>query len=62
MKSLKGKRLLILGGSMWKDAIRKYAEEHNVKISESGNSDLDSPKEDDDLNRYLNDYKERGHK
>lgn len=36
-------------GERFEDAIRKYAEEHNVKISESGNSDLDSPKEDDDL-------------
>ena len=38
MKSLKGKRLLILGGSMWKDAIRKYANEQGIILVATGNN------------------------
>ena len=38
MNSLKGKRLLILGGSMWKETIRKYADEQGITLIATGNN------------------------
>lgn len=37
MESLKGKRLLLLGGSLWKEAIQQFAEEKGVKLVATGN-------------------------
>ncbi len=37
MKNLKGKRLLILGGSMWKEAIEQYARENEIVLIATGN-------------------------
>lgn len=34
---LKGKRLLLLGGSSWKDAIKDFADEHKVVLIATGN-------------------------
>ncbi|MBR1639816.1 MAG: ATP-grasp domain-containing protein [Treponema sp.] len=36
MESLKGKRLLVLGGSIWKDAIKSFADEHGVYLISAG--------------------------
>ncbi len=33
----KRKRLLLLGGSLWKDAIRQYAEVYNIRLAATGN-------------------------
>ena len=33
---LQGKRLLILGGSIWKDAIKSFAEEHGIHLISAG--------------------------
>lgn len=38
MKELKGKRLLLLGGSLWKDAIRQFAETYGVVLLATGNN------------------------
>lgn len=38
MKFLKGKRLLILGGSMWKETIRDYADEQGITLIATGNN------------------------
>ena len=38
MNTLKGKRLLILGGSMWKETIRKYADEQGIILIATGNN------------------------
>lgn len=38
MKNLKGKRLLILGGSMWKEAIEQYARENEIVLIATGNN------------------------
>lgn len=35
---LKGKRLLLLGGSLWKDAIKKIADEYEIVLVATGNS------------------------
>lgn len=37
MRDLRGKRLLILGGSMWKDAIKQFADEHGIILVATGN-------------------------
>lgn len=37
MKDLRGKRLLLLGGSMWKDAIKQFADENEVVLIAAGN-------------------------
>ena len=36
MKELKNKRLLVLGGSMWKSAIKDFADKYNVVIISAG--------------------------
>lgn len=36
MKVLKNKRLLVLGGSIWKDAIKQFAEDYDVTIIAAG--------------------------
>lgn len=36
MKNLKGKRLLLLGSSVWKDIIKKFADEFEVKLIFAG--------------------------
>lgn len=36
MKDLKGKRLLVLGGSIWKDAILKFAKENGIVVISAG--------------------------
>lgn len=36
MKNLKGKRLLVLGGSIWKDAILNFAKESGIIIISVG--------------------------
>lgn len=36
-KELKGKRLLILGGSLWKDAIKQFCDEHGIIMIAAGN-------------------------
>lgn len=36
MNILKGKRLLVLGGSMWKDSIKKFAKENGIFIISAG--------------------------
>ena len=33
-----GKRLLLLGGSQWKDAIKLYADEYGVTLLATGNN------------------------
>lgn len=38
MKSLKGKRLLLLGGSMWKEVIKQYAKEQGIVLIATGNN------------------------
>lgn len=38
MNNLSGKRLLILGGSMWKDAIKRYATENNITLIATGSN------------------------
>lgn len=35
---LKGKRLLLLGGSMWKEAIAAFAKEHEITLIATGNN------------------------
>lgn len=37
MDSLKGKRLLLLGGSQWKDAIKQFAKDYGVTLLATGN-------------------------
>ncbi len=37
MRTLKGKRLLILGGSLWKEAIKQFADEHEIILIATGN-------------------------
>ena len=37
MEELKGKRLLVLGGSLWKEAIRDFADTYGVTIIATGN-------------------------
>lgn len=37
MKDLTGKRLLILGGSLWKNEIKRFADEHNITLIATGN-------------------------
>lgn len=34
---LKGKRLLVLGGSLWKEAIKDFADENDITIIATGN-------------------------
>lgn len=36
MKELRGKRLLVLGGSIWKDAIKKFAQDNGVVLISAG--------------------------
>lgn len=36
-KELKGKRLLVLGGSLWKEAIKEFADENEITIIATGN-------------------------
>lgn len=36
MKNIKGKRLLVLGGSIWKEAIRNFAKENGLTIISAG--------------------------
>ena len=38
MKTLKGKRLLILGGSLWKETIKQFADEHEIVLIATGNN------------------------
>ena len=37
MENLKGKRLLLLGGSLWKEAIQQFAEKSGVELVATGN-------------------------
>lgn len=37
MKELEGKRLLILGGSLWKKTIKQFAEDNNIVLVATGN-------------------------
>lgn len=37
MKSLEGKRLLVLGGSLWKNSIKKFADENKITVIATGN-------------------------
>lgn len=37
-EQLEGKRLLLLGGSLWKDAIKKIADEYGITLIATGNS------------------------
>lgn len=37
MKELRGKRLLILGGSLWKEAIRNIADQYGITLIATGN-------------------------
>ena len=37
MENLKGKRLLVLGGSLWKEAIRDFADSYGVTLIATGN-------------------------
>lgn len=37
MKDLRGKRLLLLGGSIWKDAIKQFADENEIVLVATGN-------------------------
>lgn len=37
MIGLKGKRLLLLGGSLWKDAIQDYAKNKDITLIATGN-------------------------
>ena len=36
MENLKGKRLLVLGGSMWKDAIKAFTKQHEITFIAAG--------------------------
>lgn len=38
MDGLSGKRLLILGGSLWKDAIKQYADDNGIILIATGNN------------------------
>lgn len=38
MENLKGKRLLLLGGSLWKDVIKKCAQKHEITLIATGNN------------------------
>jgi carbamoylphosphate synthase large subunit len=38
MEHLKGKRLLLLGGSLWKDTIRDFASKHEIVLIATGNN------------------------
>ena len=38
MVSLRGKRLLILGGSLWKEAIKQFADDHGIVLIATGNN------------------------
>lgn len=38
MESLKGKRLLLLGGSLWKDTIKNFAKKHDIVLIATGNN------------------------
>lgn len=38
MKDIKGKRLLLLGSSVWRDIIRQFAEDYGVELIFAGNS------------------------
>lgn len=37
-QSLYGKRLLVLGGSLWKDAIKQFADENGITVIAAGNN------------------------
>ena len=37
MKDLRGKRLLILGGSSWKEAVKQFADEQGIELIATGN-------------------------
>ena len=37
-KQIAGKRLLLLGGSLWKEAIKKIASEYEITLVATGNS------------------------
>ena len=37
-KKIAGKRLLLLGGSLWKEAIKKIASEYEITLVATGNS------------------------
>ena len=37
MRNLKGKRLLILGGSLWKEAIKQFSDENEIILIATGN-------------------------
>ena len=36
MENLKGKRLLVLGGSMWKDAIKSFTKQYGITFIAAG--------------------------
>jgi carbamoylphosphate synthase large subunit len=38
MEQLKGKRLLLLGGSLWKNSIRSFADKHGIVLLATGNN------------------------
>lgn len=38
MENLKGKRLLLLGGSLWKDVIKDFAKKHEITLIATGNN------------------------
>jgi len=38
MEQLKGKRLLLLGGSLWKEAIEDFARRHGIVLVAAGNN------------------------
>ena len=38
MKDLKGKRLLVLGGSLWKNAIKAYTDSQGIRVIAAGNN------------------------
>ena len=37
MQDLKGKRLPVLGGSLWKEAIKQFVNEHEITLIATGN-------------------------
>ncbi len=37
MDKLRGKRLLLLGGGTWKEAIKRIADEHGITLIATGN-------------------------
>ncbi len=37
MKELEGKRLLVLGGSLWKDAVKQFCSENGITLIAAGN-------------------------